>query len=416
MREAFFYLAMPDFVRPFVSLMCIFGMRPRACDPLLLVAGAATLVALVYIVLVCIEASPPSLSWTDKDFANYWAASRLALEGRGLEAFGPQDTYLAYLRTIYGPDYPWRAWSYPPHYLLLMLPLGLISYKSALILFLLATFLFLCAAIRVTSRQVTGRQLLLLLPAVATNGFCVQNGFLISALLLAGLALRDKKPILAGICFGLLTVKPQLGILLPFLFLWERQWQTIASACVTTLALVAISSLAFGNDAWSGYFRDVVPHQTHVMKELEGLFPHMMPTVFGSVRSLGFDSGAAFTAHVPFALVILALYFVSLYRLDTTEARAASTLFATTLAMPYLVNYDLTALVAGAALLNGARNTSALWRSTTIALASVPVLTPLLSLYGWPIAPIVIFASWLTFLYDNGALFRFTPSPSPATP
>src|SRR3546814_15628180 len=57
---------------------------------------------------------------------------------------------------------------------------------------------------------------LLLAPASYINISGGQNGFLTGALLIGGLRLLGPKPILAGICFGLLTVKPQLGILLPF--------------------------------------------------------------------------------------------------------------------------------------------------------------------------------------------------------
>jgi arabinofuranan 3-O-arabinosyltransferase len=407
---------MSGFLQPFIQSNAHFPMRQKAFDPLFCVAVAATFVAGAYIVLVSIEPSAPTLLWTDKDFANYWLAAHLAFEGRGLDVFGPNDTYLAHLRAIFGLDYPWRAWSYPPHYLLLMLPLDLVPYKIALILFLLVTFLLLCAAIRLTSRHAADWQLLLLLPAVATNGMSVQNGYLISALLLAGLALREKRPVLAGICFGLLTVKPQLGVLLPLLLLREGQWRTIASACVTGLALFLLSVAVFGIEAWSGYFNNVVPYQTLVMKVLAGLFPHMMPTVFGSARSLGFDAAIAFAAHLPFATAVLALYSLSLFRLDRPETRAASTLFATTLAVPYLVNYDLIALVACAVLLSGPRQETLQWRCAIIPLAFIPMLTPLLGLCGWPVAPVIILASWLALLHQEGVFSRVKPFPSPATP
>lgn len=392
----------------------IFRMRQRTADPLFLVAVAATLVALTCLVLAAVAANPPTMAWVDKDFANYWLGARLALEGRALEVFGPHAAYLADLRSVFGPDYPWRAWSYPPHYLLLMVPLGLFSYKAGLILFLLVTFLMLCAALRTAFGQATWWQLLLLLPAAVTNGYTVQNGFLISALLLAGLGLRAKRPVLAGICLGLLTVKPQLGVLLPLLLLYERQWRAIASACVTTVALVLLSAAAFGTEAWAGYFRNVVPYQTLVMRELTGLFPHMMPTLFGSARSLGFDSAVAFAVHLPFAAAALALYGLSLLRIGDLRARAASTLFATTLAVPYLVNYDLIALVACAVFLTRPTDASPSWRYALIGLAFIPLLMPALGIAGWPVAPIVIASTWLVFLRREGVLARLKPSP--ATP
>ena len=376
----------------------------KTADPLLAIAIAAAIVGAAWIVMVSAGPDTPSLLWNDKDFANYWVAARLALEGRVHDVFGPHAAYLAHLRSLFGPDYPWRAWSYPPHYLLLMLPLGLLPYKTALVVFLLVTFLLLCVAVRTISRQPRPWQLLLLLPVIATNGFSTQNGFLLSAFMLAGLALRDTRPVLAGICFGLMTVKPQLGLLLPLLFLWERQWRTIASACVTALVLVVLSILVFGIEAWTGYVSNTVPYQTYVMKEIGGLFINMMPTVFGSARSLDFDASIAFAVHLPFGVAVLALYGISLVRLDRPETRAASTLFATTLAVPYLLNYDLIALVASAVLLTDRGPASPAWRWAVIGLAFMPMLMPLLGIFGWPITPVVILMAWLVLLGREGVL------------
>jgi arabinofuranan 3-O-arabinosyltransferase len=387
----------------------------KAASPLFSVALLATIVGAVFVAMLAIEPGTLTLQWTDKDFANYWMAARLALEGRALDVFGPHESYLAHLRSFFGADYPWRAWSYPPHYLLLMLPLGLFAYKTALVLFLVTTFLLLCGALHLASRQIKLWQLLFLLPVIVTNGYVVQNGFLLSAFLIAGLALRDSRPVLAGICFGLLTVKPQLGVLLPLLFLWERQWLTITSAVVTTVALFLLSVAVFGIEAWAGFFHHVTPYQVHVMKELTGLFPHMMPTVFGAVRSLDFGASTALAVHLPFAVMALALFGFGLLRLGRPEARAANTVFATAMAMPYLVNYDLAALVASAVLWMDRERASLPSRCALFGLVCIPLLMPMLSLLGWPVAPVVILAAWLGLLDGDGVLPRLTRRPSPAT-
>ena len=45
--------------------------------------------------------------------------------------------------------------------------------------------------------------------------------------------------------FGILTIKPQIGMLLPVILLLERRWLTIASAVVTTAILVVLTSMLF---------------------------------------------------------------------------------------------------------------------------------------------------------------------------
>lgn len=388
----------------------------RDVNPLPVIALVTAVVGAAAIVRVAVDPGMLSLSWTDKDFANYWLAATLALEGRVNDVFGPHATYLAAMRAVFGADYPWHSWSYPPHYLLLMLPLALLPYKAALLSFLTATFLLFLAAARAACRQPKGWQLLLLLPPVLTNAYVAQNGFLLSALLLAGLALRDRRPVVAGLCFGLLTIKPQLGVLLPLLLLWERQWVTIASATLTAVLFAALSAAVFGLGAWSGYITQTMPYQTWVMTEKTGLFLHMMPTLFGSVRSLSGDAAAAFAIHLPFAAAVLALYLMSLVRLARPEARAAATLFATTLAVPYLLNYDLVALVAGAVFWSDRGRMSLSWGSALAVLAVVPMLMPLFGLSGWPIAPLAILPVWLGFLAREGTFQRLTRRPSPATP
>jgi arabinofuranan 3-O-arabinosyltransferase len=388
----------------------------RAVDPLWCVAIAAALAGALWTAIVCLQPGQLTMDWTNKDFANYWVASRLAFDGRVLEVFAPHETYFAHMQAFFGADYPWHSWSYPPHYLLLMQPLGLLPYKVAYIVFLFGTALLLCGAVHIAGRRPGWWQLVLLLPAVLTNAIAAQNGFLLGAFMLAGLALRDKQPVIAGICLGLLTVKPQLGVLLPFLLLYERQWRVIITACLTTAALVVVSALSYGVEAWAGYIAHVVPYQTVIMRQFEGLFLYMMPTIFGSVRSLGGDAALAFAIHIPFALAVLALYGFSLPRLTRAPARATSTVFATPLVVPYLLNYDIVVLAVAAVLWVDHSRFSPKQRIGLIVLVSVPMLMPVLGVFGWPVAPLVILLAWLALLHQEGALPRLTRRPTPSTP
>ena len=52
-------------------------------------------------------------------------------------------------------------------------------------------------------------------PAVLINIGHGQNGFLTAALLGGALVILDRRPIVAGILFGLLVYKPQFGLMIP---------------------------------------------------------------------------------------------------------------------------------------------------------------------------------------------------------
>lgn len=311
-------------------------------------AGLVLLAALLFHWLGPFE--PGWIISTDRDFANYWLASRLVFSGDALEMFRGHEVYFAQMQAVFGADTPWRSWSYPPSYLLMTWPLGLMPYSVSLAVFLSVTLVLYLHAISITARRVETSAALLLVPFIAANIIYAQNGFLIGALMLYGLGLRDTRPWLAGLAIGLLTVKPQLGLLLPLLLIYERRWTVILSAGVTTVALVLLSSLLFGIEAWTGYIAETVPHQAFVMRELGGSFLHLLVSVYGLLRLAGLDAATALPLHLGFAVVAFGAYGLSLWLAPDKDARSLCLVIASLLITPYALSYDLGALSALAAL------------------------------------------------------------------
>lgn len=304
-------------------------------------AGALALGWMMWLTAGLLVAAGHAPDLVNKDFANYWMAGRLVLSGQTLDLFGPQPGYFAHMTAAFGPDYPWHNWSYPPHYLFLVSPLGLFGYKSAMALFLGLT----CAFYLWTARRFAGPSNPLIwiavLPFLAHNLWAAQNGFLIAGCALAVLALRGTRPVLAGVLLGLLTVKPQLGILFPFLLLAERRWLVIASATVTTVALMLASAAVFGTESWRGYIAEVVPYQTHVMRDFEGVFLWMMPSVYGALRGWGFDADVALPVHLVLALPVMAVTVAAFFLVRDDEDRNVLLVVATFIVTPYALSYDL---------------------------------------------------------------------------
>jgi arabinofuranan 3-O-arabinosyltransferase len=337
----------------------------------------------------------------DQDFANCWTAARLVLDGHALDLFADHATYFRHLTDTFGPDYPWRNWSYPPHFLLAIWPVGFLGYVPALVVFLAVTLMAYGLALRAfVGRLSTGivAPALILGPAIMDNIYHAQNGFLTGALMLGGLALRTERPVLAGVLFGCLTIKPQLGLLIPLLLLAERQWRVIASAALTTAALVGLSGAVFGWEAWHGYLAQTLPYQSRVMTEFTGIFLGMMPTVFGALRSLHVEPDIALAAHGAVAVVALFAAGWTLWLRQDPGQRAAVTIMATLVVAPYWLSYDYS--IAAAALLLSyqatehagtgvARGQSLLLISAFSPLVAIPLwmvglpLTPLLILIGF---------------------------------
>ncbi len=279
-----------------------------------------------------------------RDFVNYWTGGVAVLQGEAAQLFRP-DSYPAYQQSLFPQELARHYWSYPPHLLLLVWPLGGLPYLWALALWLCTTLgLYLWAAVGRGNERWVLLFALLLAPASYINFIGGQNGFLTAALLIGGLRLLGSRPIVAGILFGLLTVKPQLGILLPFALLAGRHWSAIASATVTTVVLVSASVALFGWQSWQDYVELIVPLQSAVMNELAGGYLAMMPSPYIALTLLGVDIPLRSVIQGIFTLGSLAAVFWAFARTADWGLRLGVLAVGTLLASPYSFNYDMTML------------------------------------------------------------------------
>ena len=230
-------------------------------------------------------------------------------------------------------------------------------------------------------------------PATINNMLAGQNGALSAALLGGGLVILDRRPILAGLLFGLLIYKPHLGIMLPFALLAIRAWRTIAAAIVSAITVSLVSLLVFGTAPWLGFFQTAATGA----KALEFGQVHWpkIATVFAALRLAGADVSFAYTVQaITAVLAILAVIYLWQRKTSTFIAlpvRASGLLFATFLATPYAFFYDLVVLIfpilwLGAVAKNhGGRGL----RLTNAVLWTAPVALWLLASYShislWPV-------------------------------
>ena len=142
-------------------------------------------------------------------------------------------TYNDELARLLGPGYPGQNWPNPPTALVVMAPFGLLAYFPALIAWFAIGLLAFYLAGR---REVSDWRILAVVLVSPAALFCVisgQSSFLTTAALLAIFASLDKRPVIAGVLIGLLTVKPQLGVLFPFALIASGRWRVFLWAAVT---------------------------------------------------------------------------------------------------------------------------------------------------------------------------------------
>jgi hypothetical protein len=243
-------------------------------------------------------------------------------------------------KRVFGPDTPFYGWHYPPVFLGIAALLALMPYLLALFAWQAATLVPYLATMRGIVPQPEVWLPALAFPAVVINIAHGHNGFLSAALFGGGLLLLERRPLVAGILFGLLCYKPQLGILIPIALIAGGHWRAAAAAAVTVIVACALAWLAFGTGAWLA-FRDSLEFTRTVVLEQGGTGFHKIQSVFAALRLWGAPVAVAYAAQaamVAAAAVLLAV----LWRSPAAFALKATALSAgALLATPYLLDYDL---------------------------------------------------------------------------
>ncbi|HWU50736.1 MAG TPA: glycosyltransferase family 87 protein [Asticcacaulis sp.] len=331
------------------------------------------------------------------DFMSFYAAGKQTLTGRAAEAWSPQAHH-AVENAIFGRDLGDWAFFYPPAYLLVCVPLALLPYGAALIVWLSATTATMLALVRSWLRRLSDAPVLMPLlafPALWINLGNGQNAALTTAIFTSGALLLPKRPWLAGAVFGLLIIKPQLGLALPVLLAASGRWKTFAGAALSALGLSLLALPVVGMDGYIAFLRNM--SLAHATLDQGLVPPSSMVSLFAAVRTLGGNAGFAYAAQGVVALCVLAVaaWVVWRYR-PGAPAFCALLAAATLLISPFLLDYDLllAALPLGWLIVQGAQTGFRPWEKLLLLGAC---LTPLLARslaanLHLPIAPIMMLA------------------------
>jgi arabinofuranan 3-O-arabinosyltransferase len=285
------------------------------------------------------------------DFGFFWLAGIQAMHGNTAALYDPAQ--LARLQTaLFQPStFLYLDWAYPPTFLLILAPLGLLPYLSAFITWDVSTLLGCIAVVYLIVRRRAAIALALAAPFTAWNFLAAQNGFLTASLLGASLLCLESRPVMAGIFIGCLTYKPQFGILLPVALIASRQWRAIVSATVTTLALAIAATALFGIEAWAG-----VPRELFTQAGLSRVVApdsnwKFLLTLFGFIPNLQVATSLAYFAQGATAAGLVVVVW-RVWRSPVSYALKAATLSAAALlAAPHVMTYDTAAIVIPAAFL-----------------------------------------------------------------
>ena len=181
---------------------------------------------------------------------------------------------------------------YPPPFLLLLLPISLLTAQAAFLIWVGASTAAYIAAGDRLARKFT--PLVMLSPPVVFAAATGQTTLLIGAALMAGLSLMSR-PILAGVLLGAaLSLKPQVAFLAPLGLLFSGQWKALAAMAVTAVGLGAVTSLIFGPTIWLDWLR-TLPAFMRLGAERRLVGVSLAPDAGPVLRALLILGGAALT-------------------------------------------------------------------------------------------------------------------------
>lgn len=334
-----------------------------------------------------------------RDFLHFYLAGRLVAHGEEGRLYDQryflalQRSYVAESETV-----PWYPSVYPPTSALFFAPLGAQPYDRAVVLWWLIQLACFAAAGALLYHDLRPE------PAwrsTAVLGFAAfypllntfWNGQLSAVLLLVWvLALRLGKaglPILAGLVFSLLALKPQLILAVGLWLLIRRDWKVILGVALGGLVQLALVVATLGVEVLVSYLETSrVVGQWYRLMTMAPDHQHALTGILTSFFGPDFRTVAM---AIQAALTVLAGWW--LFRVTRTNSRlelAAAVPFIL-LAIPHLLTYDLVyLLIAVVSLLSSCRERPGLL-APAVLLYAAATLAPLYALIGFSLVPLVLF-------------------------
>ena len=341
------------------------------------------------------------------DFLHFYVAALMAARGNIIDVYNVQtfqSEITKYRTNIY-------YWPYPPTFLIILLPLSLLPYWPAFIIWVSLTLItYLLVVYHIAPRPITFL-LTLAFPATFYNIFMGQNGFLTASFLGAGLVLLENRPFLGGILLGLISYKPQFAILVTVALIFGRQWRALLGAASSALGLALISVAVFGPRVWLLFYRNLPV-------SMEFLSSAPRPQMISLFSSILLMKGGLATAWILQGIIMLAAVPVLIWgwRVGTPPLRHALLVLLTLLFTPHAFYYDLTLLALPLAWIGWHGHTHG-WLPGELTILTLAWLLPFLMIFriieinlNLPLAPLILLALVILVLrrqytfpgYQNG--------------
>jgi hypothetical protein len=285
------------------------------------------------------------------DFVHLYTLGSLALTHRGSDLYDMQSQAALVQQRIPGGTGIVYLPVYPPQVSLFFAPLARLSYDWALFIWLtVSTLIYACSCYAVwrVCPHLRDEKFTIFILAAAYPAFFhlilwgQTSALALACFTLAYFALRSKNYFLAGIAFGALAFKPQLGLVAAIVFIAMRNWTLIAGAIMSAAAQFVLAWLYFDLDPLRQWFRmlhnvpsllallEPRPYQTH---SLRAFWSMLVPS-----------PAVSLVLYIVSAALVLALLILSWRGQLSLDIRYSALLIVAVLVAPHLTVYDLVIL------------------------------------------------------------------------
>jgi hypothetical protein len=273
------------------------------------------------------------------DFTWIWLSSKFALSNALAQAYDYWVFSSARATLVGPPNCILEHLDYPPTLLFFIYPLGSMRYSVAFGAWMVVTlFLYLAAVYAIIPRPAAVIGSLTPVP-VLFNFLLGHTGFLTAGLIGLALTFMERQPWLSGIFLGLLTYKPQFGILFPFVLLASRNWRALLSATATSVMFAATAAIAFGYQVWPSFISALVERASSLNQD-HGLNMPLV-SIFGFLRFAGVSAHISWTVQLAVTAIVAVTVCALWARPISFSLKAAALCVGSLIASPHAIGYDL---------------------------------------------------------------------------
>jgi len=284
------------------------------------------------------------------DFVHFYTLGRIALDGPSATLYEAQAQHQIQAQLVPESAGDFFVPVYPPQTALIFASFAALSYGMAALLWAAVTALLYAWVVRQAwqpARTAIPDTTFLVAAAAGFPPFwsLVLHGQTtvvpLMGFCLGWIALERRQPFLAGVAFGLLAIKPQLGLVLAAVVLVCGEWSILAGAIVSAASQIGLVWLVMGADVIVAYARTL----TH-LRELAPMLeprPYQLHSIRAVTNLLPSWIGAPIYLLLSIAVTWQA---VRVWKCEMpVRVRLGVLMLATVLVSPHLTIYDATVLV-----------------------------------------------------------------------